>query len=207
MRHLHRSFLIGVFAASVTVIGPGIRPAAAAGDQNSVQRLLERGALEEAVQRGQSESDNVESVYFAALALIKMDNNGGAEAQYRRLRESGDESWKAIGESGAKMISGDVDGAMEAGNRAVSANGDNPYAHYQVALVASKKTDFQRAAQGFARAIELKPDFAYAHYYAGQVAQRQRQTPKMAEHFQAFLRLAPDAPERQAVQSILRSLR
>ena len=61
--------------------------------------------------------------------------------------------------------------------------------------------------QAFTRALQLKPDLAYAHYYAGHAAQKQRQTPKMAEYFPHFVRLAPDAPERQTVQAILRSLR
>ena len=170
-----------------------------------MQRLLERGALEEAVERAGG-GDNGESTYLAAQALIKMDNNGGAGERFNRLREAGDDAWKAIGESGAKMIGGDLDGAMDAANRAVSANDGNPYAHYQVGLVASKRNDFPHAMQAFTRAIELKPDLAYAHYYAGLAAQKQRQTPKMAEHFQNFVRLAPDAPERQTVQAILRSL-
>jgi tetratricopeptide (TPR) repeat protein len=136
-----------------------------------------------------------------------MDNNGGAEERYSRLRDDGDASWKAIGESGIKLLAGDVGGAMEAANRAVSANDGNPYAHYQVGLVATKQSNWQRALQAFARAIELKSDFAYSHFYAGQAAQKLRQTPKMAEYFQMFVRLAPEAPERQSVQALLRSLR
>jgi tetratricopeptide (TPR) repeat protein len=181
--------------------------ALAANEQSSVQKLLERGSLQEAVERAQSEGGNPESTYLAAQALTKMDNNGGAEERYSRLREEGDESWKAIGESGAKLLAGDVDGAMEAANHAVAANGDNPYAHYQVGQVALRQSNFQRALQAFDRALELKSDLAYAHYYAGQAAQRVKQIPKMAEHFTLFVRLAPDAPEKQTVQAILRSLR
>src|SRR6185436_16976321 len=100
----------------------------AAAEQTSVQKLLERGSLQEAVEQAQSEGGNPESTYLAAQALTKMDNNGGAEERYSRLREEGDESWKAIGESGAKLLAGDLDGAMEAANRAIAGNGDNPYA-------------------------------------------------------------------------------
>ena len=53
----------------------------------------------------------------------------------------------------------------------------------------------------------MKPDLAYAHYYGALAAQRQRQLPKAAGHFDAFLRLAPDAPERQAVQAVMRTLK
>ena len=200
LRLINRSILtpaiVAVFCGVVT-----------ATEQNSVQKLLERGSLDEAVERAQSEGGNPESTYLAAQALTKMDNNGAAEERYSRLRDEGDESWKAIGESGAKLLSGDLDGAMNAADQAVGANGDNPYAHYQVGLVAMKQNNFDRALQGFNRALELKSDLAYAHYYAGQAAQRLRQTSKMAEHFTLFVRLAPDAPEKQTVQAILRSLR
>jgi len=89
----------------------------------------------------------------------------------------------------------------------VQAAGDNPFAHYQLGLAASKANDFATASSSFDKAAELKGDFAYAHYYAGLAFQRQRQLPKAAEHFDAFLRLAPDAPERQAVQQIMRTLK
>ena len=180
---------------------------AAADEQNSVQKLLERGSFQEAVERAQSEGGNPESTYLAAQALMKMDNNGGAEERYSRLREDGDESWKAIGESGAKLLGGDLDGAMEAANQAIARNGDNAYAHYQLGLVAMRQNNSQRALEAFERALQLKSDLAYAHYYGGQAAQRVKQIAKMAEHFTLFVRLAPDAPERQTVQAILRTLR
>jgi tetratricopeptide (TPR) repeat protein len=200
-RHMKRSILA---LAAVALVWP---TAAAADEQSSVQKLIERGALQEAVDRAAAESDNPESTYLAAEAAIKMDNQSGAEERYSRLRDTGDDAWKAIGESGAKLLAGDVDGAMDAANRAVDANGENPYAHYQLGLAASKQGNHKRATEAFTRATELKSDFAYAHLYAGQSAQRLKQTAKMAEHFQYFVRLAPEAPERQAVQAILRSLR
>ena len=194
-------------SGAVVLFATALVPLPAAAQENSVQRLLERGALQEAVDRAGAEGDNVESVYLAAQALAKMDNNGGAEERYNRLRESGDGAWKAIGDSGVKLLGGDLNGAMEAANRAVSANGDNPFAHYQLGLVAARQNNYERATEAFTRTTELRPDFAYAHYYAGQSAQRLKQTAKMADHFRYFLKFAPDAPERQAVQSILRSLR
>ena len=178
-----------------------------ADEQQSVQKLIERGALREAVDHASGEATNPESTYLAAQALIKLDNAGAAEERFNKLREDGNDAWKAVGESGAKLLGGDTNGAMEAANRAVDADGGNPYVHYQLGMVAAKQNNFQRALQAFTRAVELKGDFAYAHYYAGQAAQRQKQTSKMAEHFTVFVKLAPDSPERQAVQQILRSLR
>jgi tetratricopeptide (TPR) repeat protein len=175
--------------------------------QVSVQQLLERGALDEAVQRAERERDNPESTYLAAQALTKMDQGGRANEEYARLRDTGDESWKAIGESGALLLEGNVPAAMDAAARAVSANADNPYAHYQVGIVASRQNDFERAAEAFGRSVQLKPDFAYGHYYAGLASQRLKQTPQMSKHLEAFMRLAPEAPERVAVAAILRTLR
>jgi tetratricopeptide (TPR) repeat protein len=200
-RHMKRSIFV---LAAIALVWPA---AAAAGEQSSVQKLIERGALQEAVDRAASESDNVESTYLAAQALIKMDDNSAAEERYGRLRETGDDAWKAIGESGAKLLAGDVDGAMDAANRAVEANGENPYAHYQLGLVASKRNDFTQALKAYSRAIGLRSDMAYAHYYAGQAALRLKRMAEMSDHFRHFLRLAPEAPERHAVQSILRTLR
>lgn len=210
--HIRRSVLTPaavIAAISVLSVSSAVASSAAsvaAGQENSVQKLLERGALQEAVDRASTETDNVESTYLAAQALVKMSNNSGAEERYNRLRESGDDAWKAIGESGAKLMAGDTNGAMDAADRAVAANGDNPYAHYQLGLAAMQQNNFQRATAALTRATELKPDLAYAHLYAGQSAQRLKQTAKMADHFRYFIKFAPEAPERQAVQAILRSL-
>ena len=200
LRHSHRSFLSVTFVALFSAV------VVSADQENSVQKLVERGALDEAVARAGEQGGNPEATYLAAFALTKMSNNGGAEERYNQLREQGDESWKAIGESGSKLVSGDVDGAADAANRAIAANDGNPYAHYQLGLAAVRQDNYQRALEAFERAAELKPDLAYAHLYAGQAAQRVKQTPKMAEHFRVFLKLAPEAPERQAIQSLLRTV-
>jgi tetratricopeptide (TPR) repeat protein len=200
-RHFHRSLIL-LTLACLPILGGALLA-----QEVSVQKLLERGANEEAVQRAERERDNPESLYLAGQAFAKMDNGGKAVEQYGRLREIGDDSWKAIGESEAAALGGNLTAAMEAANRGVAANGDNPYAHYQVGAVASRQKDYQRAADAYARAIELKPDFAYAHYYAGLANQRLRQTAKVSQHLEAFLKLAPDAPERSGVVSILRTLR
>lgn len=199
IRHLKGSLtalaMLSLFAAEVGA------------QEMTVQALLERGALEEAVQRAESERGNPEATFFAAQAAARMNNDGRAVEEYGRLRDSGDDSWRAIGESGALLTEGNVEGAMQAAERAVAANGDNPYAHYQVGAVATRLNDFARAADEFRRAVDLKPDFAYAHYYAGLAQQRLKNIARMSEHFEAFMKLAPDAPERNAVAAILRTLR
>lgn len=202
-RHVFRSLVLRSCAAMATLalLGSG----ATAQERVTVQQLFERGALDEAVQK--AEGSNPESTFFAAQALVKMNNTAGASERYVHLRDTGDASWQAIGDSGAKLVAGDLEGAMQAAMRAVEANEGNAYAHYQVGAVASRQNNFDRAAEEFRRAVELKPDFAYAHYYAGLANQRIKNTAKMSEHFEAFLRLAPDAPERAAVSAVLRTLR
>lgn len=200
IRHLNRSLML----LAALAVGAAT---ATAQENVTAQQLFERGALEEAVQRARSDGGNPEATYFAAQALTKMNDSGGASEQYAMLRETGDESWSAIGESGTKLMAGDLSGAMAAANRAVETNGENPYAHYQVGAVASRQNNFDRAAESFSRALQLKPDLAYAHYYAGLAHQRLKHTAQMSEHLEAFMRLAPDAPERTAVAAILRTLR
>jgi len=199
--HIRRSVIA---AAAVALFA---QPVAAQDPSASVQKLLERGALNEAVQRAEGERDNPESTYLAGQAFAKMDNGDRAGQEFNRLRETGDESWKAIGEAAALALAGNTAGAMDAANRAVAANSGNPYAHYQLGLMASRQNNFARALTAFERAIELKPDFAYAHYYAGLASQRLKQTAKMSAHLESFMNLAPEAPERAAVSAILRTLR
>jgi tetratricopeptide (TPR) repeat protein len=201
MSFRHLKWSLAVAAALAAFAGQ------AAAQGMTVQALLERGAFEEAVQRAEGERGNPESTFFAAQALTRMNDNGRAAEEFSRLRDTGDESWKAIGESGALLAAGNVRGALEAAERAVAANNDNAFAHYQVGAVANRQNNFERAAQEFGRAVELKSDFAYAHYYAGIAHQRLKNIAKMSEHFEAFMRLAPDAPERTAVSAILRTLR
>jgi tetratricopeptide (TPR) repeat protein len=198
-RHLNWSLTVLAATLAFTV--------EARAQQSSVQALLERGALDEAVQRAEGERGNAESTFFAALAAARLNDSGRAVAQYTHLRDTGDDSWKAIGESGALLTQGNADGAMQAAERAVAANGGNAFAHYQLGAVANRQGNNERAAAAFGRAVELKPDFAYAHYYAGLANQRLKNIARMSEHFEAFMRLAPEAPERNAVAAILRTMR
>ena len=198
-RHFGRS-LAALAMCTLFAAGVGAQEA-------SVQALLERGALQEAVERAERERENHEATFFAAQAFARMNENGRAADEYARLRDTGDDSWRAIGESAVLLTQGDVDGARQAAERAVAANGDNPFAHYQVGTVANRQNDYERAAQEFGRAVELKPDFAYAHYYAALAFQRTKNIARMSEHFEAFMKLAPEAPERTAVAAILRTLR
>jgi tetratricopeptide (TPR) repeat protein len=177
--------------------------AASGGDQRpQVQKALQAGAYEEAVQAAQG--GDPASVYLAGIALMRAEQGDRASAEFGKLDDG---AWKSIGESGQALVANDTARAVDAAKRATEAAGDNPFAWYQLGLASSKAGDFATASNAMSRSAQLKPDFAYAHYYAGLAFQRQRQLPKAADHFDAFLKLAPDAPERQAVQQIMRTLK
>ena len=178
---------------------------AVAGQRPEVQRLFQSGAYDEAVQA--AENADPASVYVAAQAMVKAEQSDRAREQFSRLRANDNPAWQLIAQSGEALVSGDSGRAVALARQAVDAGGDNPFAYYQLGLAAVKANDWGTASSSLSRAAQIKPDFAYAHYYAALSYQRARQLPKAAEHFDAFLRLAPDAPERQAVQAIIRTLK
>ncbi|MDP2388939.1 MAG: tetratricopeptide repeat protein [Acidobacteriota bacterium] len=186
-------------------IVPGAPVISAAAEQKpEVQRLFQSGNYEQVVEAARD--GDPASTYLAAQALLKLNNMEEVAAQFARLKGNGP-AWSLVGESGEALAANDAGRAVELARRATQTDGENPFAFYQLGLSASKGGDWGTATPAFNRALELKPDLAYAHYYAALAAQRQRQLPKAAEHFEAFLRLAPEAPERQAVQAIMRSLK
>lgn len=179
--------------------------------QSSAQKLYERGAYDEAVQRVNSEraagNDDPVAAYLAGQALLKLDRNNDARAEFARLANGSDQTWHAIGQSAIGLLDNNLDEAVNEGRKARDMSGESGFAFYQLGLVLIKRGEFDEASQVLDRASELMPEFAYAHYNAGLAHQRAKRFNKMAEHFQVFLQLAPDAPERRQVQLALNSLR
>lgn len=189
------------FTAALALYGSTV----AAGQKPEVQRLFQSGSYEQAAEA--AGSGDPASTYLAAQSLLKLNRNDAAVAEFTRLRASESSAWRLIGESGEALLANDAGRAVDLARRASEDDGGNPFAQYQLGLAASKANDWGTAVAALTRAVELKPDFAYAHYYAALASQRQRQLSKAAQHFDAFLRLAPDAPERSAVQAIMRTLK
>lgn len=197
--------LVTVITALAVWIVPGTAGIAAAAEQRpEVQRLFQSGNYEQVVEAAQ-DADPA-STFLAAQALLKLNRTEQAVSAFHRLGASGP-VWRLIAESGEALAANDAGRAVERGRKATETDDSNPFAFYQLGLAASKAGDWGTASGAFTGAIERKPDLAYAHYYGALVHQRQRQLPQAAEHFEAFLRLAPEAPERQAVQAIMRSLK
>jgi len=199
----NRSLFAGFMALAVWVLPGSSVNVSAAEQKPEVQRLFQSGSYEEVVEAAR-DADPA-STYLAAQALLRMDRSAAPE--FARLSASDQPSWRLVGESGEALSANDAGRAIDLARRATEADGDNAFAFYQLGLSASKASDWGTATGAFRHAVELKPDFAYAHYYAALASQRQRQLPKAAQHFEAFLRLAPEAPERQAVQAIMRTLK
>ena len=200
----NRSLLAAGVALAAWIV-PGSPVIVAAAEQKpEVQRLFQSGSYDQVVEA--SRDADPASTYLAAQALLKLNRMDGVAEEFGRLKDSGP-AWSLVGQSGEALAANDAGRAVDLARQATEADGNNPFAFYQLGLSASKASDWGTATASFNRAIALKPDFAYAHYYAALAAQRQRQLPKAAEHFEAFLRLAPEAPERQAVQAIMRSLK
>jgi tetratricopeptide (TPR) repeat protein len=204
----NRTFKGSLSLVTVTVAALSIPSASIVSAQSaSVQKALESGRYDEALQAAGENRDDPATTFVAAQAAIRARQADRARQELRGLESHGDQAWQVIGKSGLALLDGNTDEAVNLGNEAVAASGSNPYAHYQLGLALAEKGDHGHAADAFARGVELKPDFAYAHYYAGLEYQRANQMGKAGDHFRAFLELAPNAPERGAVATLLRAMR
>lgn len=214
-----------VLAAAVALAGTGTsaveaqekpRPSSAA------QQFFEAGQYDEALKavgemRGQNSAGPAEA-FLAAQIALKQTQNDRAKEEFARLTGSDDPVWRLVGESAIAAIDNDRDRSIELGSKAVEAakSGDQNdpatrlrgfHAFYQLGLARTRKEEWAGAAESFARAAELNSGFAYAHYYAGLAYSRVKRPDQVVKYFETFLKLAPKAPERSAVQSLLKSIR
>ena len=182
----------------------------AAGMQEaSPQKLFESGKYQEVTDKIKTRSDAPrDQVYLRALAHRKLNQADEAKEVFGTLAGADEGShWRQIGESGRALIEGNLDAAATAANKAVEMDGGSAQARYQLGLVEAARNNHAQAAEAFAKAAELDPQMAYAHYEAGMAYYKAKRVDRMAVYFENFLRLAPEAPERSAVQSIMRTVR
>jgi tetratricopeptide (TPR) repeat protein len=196
-------FLALCVAMVAAAVGQGTSP------QPSPQKLFESGKFQEAIDRIKAQPDAPrEQVYLRALAHRKLNQNDEAKAAFATLAGADEgTSWREVGKSGTAMVEGNLDGALESAKKAVDIDGNAALARYQLGLVESARGNAAPAAEAFAKAAELDPQMAYAHYEAGMAFYKAKRVDRMAVYFENFLRLAPAAPERPAVQSIMRTVR
>ena len=173
--------------------------------QDDARRLFEAGQYQAVVEKTAGDG-SPEGQYLKGLAHLKLNQGDAAKESFRRL-EGGGDSWKAVGDSAVAQADGDLDGALNAARTAVERNGGLAQAQYQLGLVQEARNDSAAAAEAFAKAAEANPQMAYAHYNAGMNFYKAKRVDRMAVYFENFLKLAPNAPEKPAVESIMRTIR
>jgi len=191
------------------LIALALAVAVLAGQDPTAQKLFEAGKYQEAVDKTKTHNDAPQDqVYLRALAYRKLNQNDEAKDAFGALAAAGDGShWKQIGNSGKALVDGNLDEARAAAMKAVDMDGNSAQARYQLGLVEAARNNQQQAAEAFAKAAELDPQMANAHYEAGMAFYKAKRVDRMAVYFENFLKLAPDAPEKPAVQSIMRTMR
>ena len=195
------TYLARIAMVVVTVSGmPGWANA-----QEPPRRLYEAGNFQAVVEQTPDEAP-ADSLYVKGLAYRKLGQNDQAKEVFRRLEGGGDQ-WRAVGASAIALTDGNLDAALEAANAGVAANPGLAEAQYQLGSVLEARGDSAGAASAFANAANANPQMAYAHYFAGMNFYKAKRVDQMAVFFENFLKLAPNAPERPAVESIMRTVR
>jgi tetratricopeptide (TPR) repeat protein len=178
-----------------------------ASQAQSPQQLFESGRYQDVV-NSVGANASPDDLLLAARANLKLGRTDAARAAYARMQTGAQNNvWRLIGNSGVAETSGNTAGAVDNARKAASASPQSFAAQYQLGLALSAAKDFPAAAAAFEQAAKIKPSFAYAYYYAGMSRYSARQVDRMAAHFNTFVKLAPSAPERPAVENIMRTLR
>ena len=191
-----------------TVVAPALlfallaagRPTA----QEDARRLFEAGKFQAAVEQTAADGSPA-AQYLKGLSHLKLNQPDAAKEAFGRL--DGDAAWKSVGQSAIALADGNHDAALAAAQAAVGANPGLAEAQYQLGLVLEARGDRAGAADAFVRATKANPQMAYAHYFAGMNFCEAKRIDQMAVYFENFLKLAPNAPERPAVESIMRTVR
>jgi len=172
--------------------------------QEDARKLFESGKYQAVVEQNASDGSPA-AQYLKGLAHLKLNQPDAAKEAFGRL--DGDGAWKSVGQSASALADGNQDAALAAAQAAVAANAGLAEAQYQLGVVLEAKGDRAGAADAFVRATKANPQMAYAHYHAGMNFYEAKRVDQMAVYFENFLKLAPNAPERPAVESIMRTVR
>jgi tetratricopeptide (TPR) repeat protein len=196
-----KAFLMLVLLSAPAMLGGQAPP--------NPQSLYEAGSHEQVVKAIASQGDQVSpaSTYLAGQSLLRLNRRDEARAQFAKLSTGGDPTWSLVGESATALLDGNNKLAIEKATQAVAMAPDQFHSNYQLGLAQSAAEQSEPAAAAFAKAAAIDPSFAYAHYYAGLAFSKLKQLDRMGTHLEYFLKLAPNAPERPAVEALMRSLR
>lgn len=184
---------------------------AAAQDRPAPQQLFEAGQNDQALQRIAEEREEgtlpPADAYLAGQILTKVHRDDEARAEFERLAGSEDPVLALVGQSSVAMANGETERAIELATQAVAEGPGNFHAQYQLGQAKARLEDWAACAEAFHQAATIDPTFAYAHYYAGLSYSRIKRADRTSVHLERFLKLAPNAPERAAVESLMRTLR
>jgi len=172
--------------------------------QEDARKLFEAGKYQAVVEQNASDGSPA-AQYLKGLAHLKLNQPDAAKEAFGRLDADG--AWKSVGQSAIALADGNQDGALAAAQAAVAANAGLAEGQYQLGVVLEAKRDRPAAAAAFVKATQSNPQMAYAHYHAGMNFYEAKRLDQMAVYFENFLKLAPNAPERPAVESIMRTIR
>jgi tetratricopeptide (TPR) repeat protein len=172
--------------------------------QEDARKLFQAGKYQAVVEQIASDGSPA-AQYLKGLAHLKLNQPDAAKEAFGRL--NADEGWKSVGQSAIALTDGNQDAALAAAQAAVAANPGLAEAQYQLGVVLEAKGDRAGAADAFVKATKANPQMAYAHYFAGMNFYEAKRVDQMAVYFENFLKLAPNAPERPAVESIMRTVR
>jgi tetratricopeptide (TPR) repeat protein len=198
MTTTHHRVAIALLAV---LLGAGVRVTA----QDDARKQFESGKYQAVVERT-AKDESPGSQYLKGLAHLRLKQNDEAKEAFGRLSR-GDEAWKAVGESAVALVDGNRDGALDAARTGVERNAGLAEAQYQLGTVLEARGDRPAAAEAFVKATQANPQMAYAHFYAAMNYYEAKRVDRMATYFENFLKLAPNAPERPAVESIMRTVR
>ena len=173
--------------------------------QEDARKLFESGKYQAVVEQA-AKDESPGAQYLKGLAHLKLKQPDAAKEAFGRL-DRADEAWKAVGGSAIALTDGNRDAALEAAQAAVARNPGLAEAQYQLGVVLEARNERPAAAEAFVKATQANPQMAYAHYYAAMNYYEAKRVDRMAVYFENFLKLAPNAPERPAVESIMRTVR
>ncbi len=198
-------FLAPILAATLALALPAQEP-----PPPTIQSLFESGQYAQLIDRVHAEeAPSPQDLYLAGQSARKLDPPDVEQARnwFSRLGGKDTDAWTFVGRSATAVVDGNTGQAIADGRKAVALAPGSFYAQYQLGLSYAEAKDFRNGAATLEKATTIDPSFAYAQYYAGLEYYQMKRVDKMATFFERFLKLAPNAPERPAIESLMRSIR
>lgn len=178
--------------------------------ESAVQQLFEAGRYAQLLELvARTEGLPPTDRYLAGQAALRLKPPDPEQARtfFETLGTDDEDAWTWVGRSAIKLAERATEEAVSAAESATMLAPDSFMAHYQHGLALAAAKRWTEAASAFERATTLDPWFAYGHYHAGMAYYQVKRFDRMVNFLERFIKLAPEAPERPAVESLLRTVR